>query len=226
MSYDLLTSAAFAIQKGLLLTLTITFSSFFLGQILTLPVAIALVSRSWWLRSVAKLYTFCLRGSPLLVQLFVVYYGLGQIDAVRHSVLWPIVRSATYCSIFAVSLNSAAYCAEVLAGAIRNIPKGQWEASDSLGLSRFARLSKVTLPQAYRAIFPSISSELILVMKSSTLASAVTVAEMTGAARIFVAKSYAPFEPFLIVGLAYLTIGAALGFLGKRIESRLMIPTR
>src|ERR1700754_2029100 len=117
MSYDLLTSAAFAIQKGLLLTLTITFSSFFLGQILTLPVAIALVSRSWWLRFVAKSYTFCLRGRPLLVLLFVVYLGLGQIDAIRHSVFWPIVRSATYCSIFAVSINSAAYCAEVLAGA-------------------------------------------------------------------------------------------------------------
>lgn len=226
MSHELLFSAASAIQQGLFLTLAITCCSFFLGQILALPIAIALVSRSKWVRWPAKSYTFAIRGSPLLVQLFIVYYGFAQIDVIRESVVWPIVRSAFYCSIIAISANSAAYSAELLAGAIKHVPRGQWEAANSLGLSSSSRLFRIVLPQAYRAILPSISNELILVMKSSTLASAVTVLEMTGAARVFVARSYAPFEAFLIIGIAYLAIGAVFGSVGKVVERRLAIPAR
>ncbi|CAN7718542.1 MULTISPECIES: ABC transporter permease [Ensifer] len=226
MSLDLFLPAFITIKNGFVLTLIITLASFLVGQVLALPVALALSSPSRCLRLPASAYTFVIRGSPLLVQLFIVYYGLGQLEAVRESVLWPILRSPVYCAVLTIALNSAAYSAEVLAGAIRQVPKGQWEAGKALGLAKYVLLIKVVLPQIYRAVLPSIGNELILVMKGSTLASAVTVMEMTGAARVFVAKTYAPFETFLIAGAIYLLIGAAFGRVFKGLETRFAIPGR
>jgi len=226
MSLDLFLPAFIAIKNGFVLTLVITLMSFVLGQVAALPIALALASPSKGLRYPASAYTFVVRGSPLLVQLFIVYYGLGQLDAVRESMLWPILRSPIYCAILTIGLNSAAYTAEVLTGAIHQVPKGQWEAAKALGLSRFILLIKIVLPQVYRAVLPNIGNELILVMKGSTLASAVTVMEMTGAARIFVARTYAPFETFLMAGAIYLLIGAFFGRLFKGLEARFAIPSR
>ncbi|WP_026621572.1 octopine/nopaline transport system permease protein (plasmid) [Ensifer sp. WSM1721] len=226
MSFDLCLPAFLAVKNGVLLTLLITVASFAVGQILALPLALGLTSTSQVVRVPVSTYTFLVRGSPLLVQLFIVYYGLGQIDAVRHSFLWPVLRSPVYCAILAIGLNSAAYAAELLAGAIRHLPSGQWEAGKALGLNRIVLLFKVILPQAYRAVLPAIGNELVLVMKGSTLASAVTVMEMTGAARVFVARTYAPFETFLIAGTVYLLMGAVFGRLFKFFEARVAIPGR
>ncbi len=226
LSFELFLPAFLAVKNGFVLTLTITLTSFVLGQFLALPLALALNSNAKALRIPASTYTFLVRGSPLLVQLFIVYYGLGQIDAVRQSFLWPMLRSPIYCAILAIGLNSAAYSAELLAGAIRQLPPGQWEAGRALGLRPGILMLKIILPQAYRAILPAIGNELVLVMKGSTLASAVTVMEMTGAARVFVAKSYAPFETFLIAGGIYLLLGAIFGRVFRFIEARVAIPGR
>jgi len=226
LSFELFLPAFLAVKNGFVLTLTITLASFVLGQILALPLALALNSDAKALRIPASTYTFLVRGSPLLVQLFIVYYGLGQIEAVRQSFLWPMLRSPIYCAILAIGLNSAAYSAELLAGAIRQLPPGQWEAGRALGLRSGILMLKIILPQAYRAILPAIGNELVLVMKGSTLASAVTVMEMTGAARVFVAKSYAPFETFLIAGVIYLLLGAVFGRVFRFIETRAAIPGR
>ncbi|MBX8800095.1 ABC transporter permease subunit [Ochrobactrum sp. MR28] len=226
MSFDLFLPAFNAIQHGIWLTLLITIASFIVGQIFALPLALALVSSRWWLSYSASTYTFMVRGSPLLVQLFVVYYGLGQVEAVRSSFLWPVLKSPLYCAIITIGLNSAAYMAEIIAGAIRQLPKGQFEAASALGLSRYVALVKVVFPQVYRTLLPAIGNELVLVMKGSTLASAVTVIEMTGAARIFVARTYAPFETFLIAGSVYLVMGAIFGRIVKAIEIKVAIPQR
>ena len=225
-SFDMLLPAFTAIKDGFLLTLVITAASFALGQVAALPIALALVSPRGWLRRPASIYTFFVRGSPLLVQLFIVYYGLGQMDIVRESFLWPMLRSALYCAILTIGLNSAAYTAELLAGAIRDLPLGQWEAGKALGLSKPVLIFKVVLPQIYRSVLPTIGNELILVMKGSTLASAVTVMEMTGAARIFVARTYAPFETFAMAGAVYLLLGAFFGRMFKSLENRIAIPGR
>jgi octopine/nopaline transport system permease protein len=225
-SFELLLPAFLAVKNGFLLTITITVASFALGQLLALPLALALTSGHRLVRIPTSTYTFFVRGSPLLVQLFIVYYGLGQIDAVRHSFLWPVLRSPIYCAILAIGLNSAAYAAELVAGGIRQIPQGQWEAGQSLGLHRGILLLKIVLPQAYRAVLPAIGNELVLVMKGSTLASAVTVMEMTGAARVFVAKTYAPFETFLTAGVVYLLMGAVFGRMFSFMERRVAIPGR
>jgi octopine/nopaline transport system permease protein len=200
MSFDVVLPAFKAIKTGFSLTLLVTITSFAIGQLLALPIGLGLTSSNKWLRFLSSTYTFVVRGSPLLVQIFILYYGLGQVEFVRLSPAWPILRSALYCAIIAISLNSAAYMAEVIAGALRSLPKGRWEAADTLALSRGVRLRKIVLPQIYRAILPAIGNEIILVMKASTLASAITVMEMTGAARVFVARAYSPFEPFLIAG--------------------------
>ncbi len=226
LSFELFAPAFLAVKNGFALTVMITIVSFVVGQILALPLALALTSTNRLLRLSVSTYTFLIRGSPLLVQLFIVYYGLGQIEAVRHSFLWPLLRSPVYCAILAIGLNSAAYSAELLAGAMRQIPPGQSEAGSALGLHRGVLLLKILLPQAYRAILPPIGNELVLVMKGSTLASAVTVMEMTGAARVFVARSYAPFETFLIAGAIYLLMGAVLGRVFRFIEMRVAIPGR
>ncbi|SDA61514.1 ABC transporter permease subunit [Sinorhizobium sp. NFACC03] len=226
LSLDLLEPAFMAVKNGFLLTVSITLASFGLGQILALPISLALTSERCSLRLPASTYTFLVRGSPLLVQLFIIYYGLGQIEAVRNSVLWPVLRSPVYCAILAIGLNSAAYSAELLAGAIRQLPRGQWEAGRALGIRKWVLLMKIILPQAYRAVIPAIGNELVLVMKGSTLASAVTVMEMTGAARIFVARTYAPFETFLIAGTIYLLMGALFGRIFRFVEVRAAIPGR
>lgn len=226
MSFDLFLPAFKAIQHGIWLTLLITIASFIVGQIFALPLALALVSPRRWLSYAAATYTFMVRGSPLLVQLFIVYYGLGQVEAIRSSFLWPVLKSPLYCAIITIGLNSAAYMAEIIAGAIRQLPKGQFEAASALGLSRYVSLLKVVFPQVYRTLLPAIGNELVLVMKGSTLASAVTVIEMTGAARIFVARTYAPFETFLIAGSVYLVMGAIFGRIVKAIEIKVAIPQR
>ncbi|MDH0127045.1 ABC transporter permease subunit [Brucella intermedia GD04153] len=226
LSLDLFAPAFMAVKNGFLLTITITLASFALGQVLALPLALALTSEKRYLCLPFATYTFLIRGSPLLVQLFIVYYGLGQIEAVRSSFLWPVLRSPVNCAIIAIGLNSAAYSAELLAGAVRQIPIGQWEAGRALGLHRAVLLLKIIMPQAYRSVLPAIGNELVLVMKGSTLASAVTVMEMTGAARVFVARTYAPFETFLIAGAIYLLMGAVFGRLFRTIEARVAIPGR
>ncbi|AGS24394.1 ABC transporter permease [Rhizobium etli] len=226
LSPDLFEPAFMAVKDGFLLSVLITLASFCVGQILALPLALALTSKWGAMRLSASTYTFLVRGSPLLVQLFIIYYGLGQIEAVRNSVLWPILRSPVYCAILAIGLNSAAYSAELLAGAVRQLPVGQWEAGKALGISYRVLLVKIVLPQAYRAILPSISNELVLVMKGSTLASAVTVMEMTGSARVFVARSYAPFETFLIAGTIYLMLGAVFGRIFRFIETQTALSGR
>ena len=222
MSVDLLLAAIPIVLTGLQLTLAITLAAFVLGQVLALPIALALVSKRRLFRYPAATYTFIVRGSPLLVQLFIIYYGLGQIAIVRDSPLWPFLREPLYCAILAIGLNSAAYVAEVIAGAIRRLPEGQVEAAHALGLSRFHALRHIVLPQVYRAVFPLIGNEIILVLKGSSLASAVTVMEITGAARAFTARTFAPFEIFVVAGLVYLAVGFLASLLFAAIERRFL----
>lgn len=226
MSLDLFKSAWDAVLDGLLLTITITLASFILGQLVALPLALGLISPRRWLRYAISAYTFSVRGSPLLVQIFIVYYGLAQLEVVRSSFLWPVLRSPICCAILTIGLNGAAYCAELIAGAIRNVPSGQWEAGKALGLSKSSLLWKIVLPQTYRSILPSLSNELILTMKASTLGCVITVMEITGATRALVAQTYAPFEPFAVAGVAYLLLGALFGRVFRIVENRAAIPGR
>lgn len=224
MFWDILNSTLPKLLTGLQLTVVITLASFVLGQILALPLALAVRAKSKLLSWPARTYIFLIRGSPMLVQIFLIYYGLGSLPEVRGSFLWPILRDPVNCAILAIGLNSAAYMGALIAGALADVPKGLDEAARMLGIGRLRRLIHVTLPMVYRQILPVSGNEMTLVLKGSSLASTITVLEMTGVARKAVAQTFAPFEVFAIAGVVYLMVGlvAAWGF--ARLEKWLQIP--
>lgn len=225
MSLDLFIRAIPAVLNGFLITVTLTVTSFILGQLLALPIGLARHSSNRFLRLPASIFIFIERGSPLLVQLFIVYYGLAQVDFLRESFLWPLLREPMYAAILAIGLNSAAYTAEVVYGALGNILKGQYEASFALGLSKFATYYKIILPQAYRNILPIIGNESILVLKATSIVSTITIMDITGIAKNFTAKTYAPFEVFIVAGGYYLVLAILLGRSFRYIENIVKTPS-
>lgn len=155
-------------------------------------------------------YIFFFRGTPLLVQLFLVYYGLAQFDAVRQGPLWPYLRDPYWCAIITMTMHTAAYIAEILRGAIQAVPPGEIEAARALGMSRAQAMLYIILPRAARIGLPAYSNEVILMLKASALASTVTLLELTGMARTIIARTYLPVEIFFAAGLFYLAIAFVL----------------
>ena len=155
-------------------------------------------------------YIFFLRGTPLLVQLFLVYYGLAQFEAVRQSAFWPVLRDPYWCAVITLTLHTAAYIAEILRGAIQAIPPGEIEAARALGMSRGQALLRIILPRAARIGLPAYSNEVILMLKASALASTITLLELTGMARTIIARTYLPVEIFFAAGMFYLLIAFVL----------------
>ena len=152
-------------------------------------------------------YIYFFRGSPLLVQLFIIYYGLSQFPIVTDStVLWPILRDPFWCGIIALTLNTTAYTAEILRGAIQSVPRGQIEAGMAVGMSRFVLYRRIVTPQAAILALPGYSNEVIILIKASSLASTITLMELTGVARTIVAETYKPVEAFLVASFIYLAL--------------------
>ena len=199
-------------------TLQLTAGALLIGTIIALPLGILASSSRIAVAFPVRAYSLAFRGTPLLVQIFLIYYGLGQIEVVRQSVAWPILREPFWCATIALSLNSAGYTAEVLRGAIRAVPRGTVEAAMALGLSRKLTLLRVVLPQAFRLALPAYGNEAILVLKASSLASTITVLELTGTARTLVARTFAPYEIFLAAALVYLALNLVLTALVRRAE--------
>ena len=196
--------------QGATLTLELTAISVIAGLIVAIPLGIARSSKLWYVRSLPYAYIFFFRGTPLLIQLFLVYYGLGQFEAVRDSVLWPYLRSPFWCAVITMTLHTAAYIAEILRGAIQAIPPGEIEAARALGMSRFKTLVHIVMPRAARIGLPAYSNEVILMLKASSLASTVTLLELTGMTRTIIARTYQTVDMFLIAGVIYLVMSFVL----------------
>ncbi len=195
---------------GAWLTLQLVGISVIAGLILALPLGIARSSRHFPVRALPYAYIFFFRGTPLLVQLFLVYYGLAQFELVRQSALWPYLRDPYWCAILTMTLHTAAYIAEIIRGAIQNVPPGEVEAARALGMSRSRTLWHIILPRATRIGLPAYSNEVILMLKASALASTITLLELTGMARKIAARTYLHEEMFLTAGLIYLVIAFIL----------------
>lgn len=198
------------LSEGALLTLELVGIAVVAGLILALPMGIARASKHWYVRAVPYGYIFFFRGTPLLVQLFLVYYGLAQFDAVRQGPLWPYLRDPYWCAVITMTLHTAAYIAEILRGAIQAVPPGEVEAARALGMSRAKTMFYIVLPRAARIGLPAYSNEVILMLKASALASTVTLLELTGMARTIIARTYLPVEIFFAAGLFYLVIAFIL----------------
>ena len=198
------------LAQGATLTLELVAIAVIAGLLLAIPQGIARSSRRWYVRSLPYAYIFFFRGTPLLVQLFLVYYGLAQFDAVRNSPLWPYLRDPFWCATATMTLHTAAYIAEILRGAIQAIPPGEIEAARALGMSRPKALFYIILPRAARIGLPAYSNEVILMLKASALASTVTLLELTGMARTIIARTYLPVEIFFAAGMFYLVMAYVL----------------
>lgn len=210
--------------KALPLTLLLTATAGVIGLVLGTLSALALLSKKRLLKWPTFSYTFIFRGTPLLVQLYLIYYGLGQIlpgTWVRHSFLWPYMRDGLWYAIFALSLNQGAYNAEVIRGAIKSIPRGQIEAALSIGMSRFKVLCRITLPLAFRHCMPVLTSDLIILLKSTSLASTITIMEVMGTARALQRSSLSIFEPLIAAGIIYFTVVFILTRIMNVVERRM-----
>lgn len=211
-------SALPTLGKGALLTLKLTALVILLGTALAFPVALCKNSRLPSVRAAANAYVMFFRGTPSLVQVFLLYYGASQFDFIQRSALWPVLRDPFWCVVIALGLNSASYTGKTLAAALAAIPKGIREAAFSLGLSRGQAFLTVNLPLAVKTALPAFGNEVILTCKATSLASTVTLLELTGTARMLTSETYAPYEVFLSAGLVYLAINYSLMFTMRRLE--------
>ena len=196
--------------EGLINTCWLVAASLIFGLCLAIPVGIFRSSTNVFVRYPAWAYIYFFRGTPLLVQLFIIYYGAGQWQWLQHSWAWKWFQEAWFCSLLAFALNTGAYTAEIVRGSIQMIPKGELEAAASFGMSHWQMLRHIILPSALRRALPAYSNEVILMLHGSSVAGVITVVDLTGAARIINARYYTPFEAFITAGLLYLVLSLML----------------
>jgi octopine/nopaline transport system permease protein len=219
---DLVWSSLPRLLDGLVLTLELAVLSLAIG--LAAGIGLALLRRTGGAgRWAVDAYVFVFRGTPLLVQIFALYFGLGQFEAVRESVLWPLLREPFWCAVIALALNTAAYTSEIVRGGLEAVPRGAIEAAEALGLRRAAVWLTVVLPLALRQALPAYGNEIVLMVKGTALASTVTLLEITGIARQIASRTYAPLEIFTAAGILYLAINL-LAVVGVRALERRLTP--
>ncbi|MDH3693033.1 MAG: ABC transporter permease subunit [Gammaproteobacteria bacterium] len=191
---------------GIGLTLQLLFLSLFLGTALAIILLLMRISGRWYLSVPTMVYIYIFRGTPILVQIFIIYYGLPQLDLIRDSIFWPILREPFGCAIVALSLNTGAYVSEIFRGGVLGVDRGLTEAAAALGLSVRHRFVYITAPIAIRLSLPAYSNDVVSLQKSTALASTITLLDMTGIARTIVAETYAPYEIFISLMIIYLIL--------------------
>jgi len=209
--------------EGTLMTLELVGVAVVVGLILAIPLGIARASRHWYVRALPYTYVFFFRGTPLLLQLFLVYYGLSQFEAVRDSIFWPYLREPYWCALITMTLHTAAYIAEILRGAIQSVPGGEVEAARALGMSRRQALQFIILPRAIRIGLPAYGNEVILMLKASAVVYTITLMDIMGVVRGINARTYQFELFFLVAGLIYLTITIVFTQLFKLVERWLKV---
>ena len=194
----------FKILKALDQTLLLLLASLPIGFILSLIFALGRVSKIKFLSKTIEYYIFIIRGTPLLVQIYLIYFGLGSIKVIRDSFLWIILKEPFWCGVLALTINTVAYGSEIFRGGIQAVSQEQIDSGKSLGFTRIGLLRKIIFPIALRRVLPTYGNELILMVKATSLISLTTYMEMTGVARRLMAITWAPVEAFLAAGILYL----------------------
>lgn len=208
--------------KASVTTLELVILSSALGLVLGLVLALMRLSKNRFINALAFLYVFFFRGTPLLVQIFLIYYGLAQSKAIKESFLWePVLSQAYWCAIIAFTLNTAAYIAEIIRGAVQAVPQGELEAADVLGMSPIQKLRRITLPRAFGIMLPAYSNEVIFMLKGSALASTITVMDLMDASIKLIAKTYLTLEIYFAAGVIYLAISWLFLFLFKLFDAKM-----
>jgi arginine/ornithine transport system permease protein len=212
---------------GILTTLGLLFSSLAVGAVMALVFALALTGPNTTLRWLVSAYTFVIRGTPLLIQVYLIYYGLAQLEWIqaRWDSVWPWThfKEPFFCVLLAFSLNTAGYTAEMLAGAIRETSAGEIEAAQAYGMSRFQVMLQIVLPSALRRTLPAYSNEVVMMLHATSLASAVPgMLDITAAASRIYSDYYLPFEAYLAAASLYLVASLCLIGFCKFSEGRLL----
>ncbi|MFL1405721.1 ABC transporter permease [Marinobacter sp. M1N3S26] len=208
--------------QGLVSTVQLVFLSLVIGLAVAIPLAILRNSPRWWISGPVWIYTYLFRGTPLLIQLYIIYYGLAQIPGIQDTFWWNIFREPFYPALLAFTLNTAAYTTEIFRGAIAATPQGEIEAAKAYGMSWFLRLRRIVLPSAARRAVQAYSNEVIFMLHASAIASVVTIVDLTGAARNIYSRFYAPFDAFIAVALIYMALTFLLVFAFRKLENHLL----
>ncbi len=202
--------------EGLWTTFWLVGLALILGLMVAIPLAIARNSHNYLLMAPCWAYIYFFRGTPLLIQLYLIYYGMDQFFPVKDT-LW---ENAWFCALVAFVLNTSAYTAEIIRGAINGLPKGEVEAAKAYGMGRFMTYRRIILPSALRRALPAYSNEVIFMLHGSAVAGIVTILDLTGAARLVNSRYYAPFESFLTAGLFYMALTFLILWIFKNAEKK------
>jgi octopine/nopaline transport system permease protein len=206
MDASFLVSTLLQLLAGVPLMLKLATISVAAGAMLALGLAVLRLSGSWILSAVAQGYVFAFRGTPLLVQIFLIYYGLGQFPEIRQSIAWPFLREPYWCALLAFTLNSAAYASEIIRGGILSVPFGQIEAARACGMAPWLIFRRIVVPQGLRVVLPAYGNEIILMTRSTSLASVITLMEVTGIASTIISETFRAIEVFICAGSIYLLL--------------------
>ncbi len=226
MDFDFLRQTILLLLSGVPLLLQLAFFSIAAGAVLAVLLALMRLSGNRMLDYAARSYVFVFRGTPLLVQIFLIYYGLGQFPEIRQSFVWPFLRQPYWCALLALTLNTAAYSSEIIRGGILSVPFGQIEAARACGMSRWLIFRRITVPQGLRVALPAYGNEIILMTRSTALASVITLMEVTGIASKIISETFRAVEVFICAGAIYLILNFAISRGIALLERRLSPHTR
>ena len=204
MDLELMINSFPKLLNAAVITLKLLSVSLIIGLFIGLLFAILRISKNVFINRFAYGYSYVFRGTPLLVQIFIIYFGLGQIEYLRSTVLWVILKEPYWCAIIAFALNTGAYTSEILRSAFQTIKPGIIEAGKSLGISNKVIFYKIQIPIAIRQSLPAYGNEIILMMKGTSLASTVTIMDLTGVAKYIISTTFKPIEVFIVAGGIYL----------------------
>ena len=220
MDLELILTSFPKLLSATMVTLKLLSASLFFGLFFGLFFAILRLNKNKLVSGFAYGYSYVFRGTPLLVQIFIIYFGLGQIEYLRTTFLWVILKEPYWCAIIAFSLNTGAYTSEILRSAFETIKPGVIEAGRSLGLNKVSIFTKIQIPIAIKQSLPAYGNEIILMLKGTSLASTVTLLDITGVAKFIISTTFRPIEVFIVAGSIYLFITFLVHNLIKYLEKK------
>ena len=221
MDFAIILANAGIYWEGVCNTLELVSLSVFFGFFIAVILAVILTnSTNPALTLPIRAFIYFFRGTPLLIQMFLVYYGMGQFEWLKTTFLWDYFKEAHFCALLVFSLNTGAYTAEIFRGSIVNTPRGEVEAARAAGMSRLLMIRRIILPSAFRRALPAYGNEIIFMLHGTALASVITIVDITGAARIVNSRYYSPYEAFVTAGLLYMAITFSLVWILRKLERR------
>jgi len=204
--------------KGLWTTVILVVSSLVIGLCMAIPIALLATAKSKWISFFPKAYIYFFRGTPLIVQMYMIYHGMGQFEMVHESFLWVIFKEAYACALIAFALNTAGYTGEILRGTIEQTLFGEIEAAKACGMSVPMVYRRIILPSTFRRALPAYGNEVIFMLHGSALAGVITIVDLFGAAKIVNSRYFVPFESFITAGIFYLCLTFMIVWAFKKAE--------